>query len=96
MTVLLGWIGGDAYKTVYFFLQEGNTPQFKIWFARSPLSAFRLPLNDVAQRRVPVVGRLPYRAPSDHLSRASTFELQVYLDSRARVMYSSRCHKSRV
>lgn len=34
MTVLLGWIFGDAYKVVYFFLQEGNTPQFKIWCAR--------------------------------------------------------------
>ncbi|KAK9893900.1 hypothetical protein P389DRAFT_147427 [Cystobasidium minutum MCA 4210] len=29
MTVLAGWVLGDAFKTLYFFFQEGNSWQFK-------------------------------------------------------------------
>jgi hypothetical protein len=28
-TVLLGWVFGDAFKTIYFFAQAGNSWQFK-------------------------------------------------------------------
>lgn len=29
MTVLAGWVFGDAFKTIYFFAQPGNSWQFK-------------------------------------------------------------------
>lgn len=29
MSTLLGWVGGDAFKTVYFFMQ-GSPLQFKV------------------------------------------------------------------
>lgn len=29
MTVLLGWVGGDLVKTIYFFAKDGNSVQFK-------------------------------------------------------------------
>lgn len=29
LTVLAGWLFGDAFKTLYFFFQAGNTWQFK-------------------------------------------------------------------
>lgn len=35
-TVLMGWIVGDSFKTGYFFLQPGNSLQFKVWYALLP------------------------------------------------------------
>lgn len=29
MTTLVGWVGGDSYKTIYFFMQ-GSPLQFKV------------------------------------------------------------------
>ncbi|KAH9815361.1 hypothetical protein DFH28DRAFT_1082229 [Melampsora americana] len=30
VSVLLGWLGGDGFKTIYFFLQPNNSLQFKV------------------------------------------------------------------